>query len=127
MPEELGYGRLYRFGDYELDSAKRLLFRNGERVNLTPKAFDVLLVLVERHGQVVSKDDLLRLVWPDSVVEEISITRNISVLRKHLGEKPNEHTYIVTVPGTGYRFVSAVERSDESSPGMVAVMQPSTV
>ena len=103
---------LFRFGDFELDSAKRLLLRNGGRIPLTPKALDVLLALVERNGETLHKDELLRLVWPDTTVEEISLTRNISVLRKLLGEKPDEHNFIVTVPGTGYRFVAPVQRSD---------------
>ena len=118
MLKEAAQARFYRFGEYEVDSAQRLLLRNGERVTLTPKAFDVLLALLERHGEIVSKDELLRIVWPDTVVEEISLTRNISVLRKTLGEKPDEHNYIVTVPGTGYRFVAAVERAD--TPGGAA-------
>src|SRR6185295_17241644 len=73
---------------------------------------DVLLALVERSAEVVSKEELLRLVWPNTVVEEISLTRNISVLRKLFGETPDDHNYIVTVPGTGYRFVASVERAD---------------
>ena len=101
---------LYRFGEYEVDSARRLCFRDGERIPLTPKAFDVLVALIQNRGKTLSKDELLRAVWPDTVVEEISLTRNISVLRKVFGEKPGEHTYIATVPGVGYRFVAAVER-----------------
>ena len=112
MLNEAAGARFYRFGEYEVDSARRLLLRKGERVTLTPKAFHVLLTLLEHHGEIVTKDELLRIVWPDTVVEEISLTRNISVLRKTLGEKPDEHNYIVTVPGTGYRFVAAVERAD---------------
>ena len=112
MLKEAAPTRFYRFGEYEVDSAKRFLLLNGQRIALTPKAFDVLLALVERHGEIVSKNELLRTVWPDTVVEEISLTRNISVLRKALGEKPDEHNFIVTVPGTGYRFVAAVERAD---------------
>jgi DNA-binding winged helix-turn-helix (wHTH) protein len=103
---------LFRFADFELDSSKRLLLRNGVRIPLTPKALDVLMALVERNGETVHIDELLRLVWPDTTVEEISLTRNISVLRKILGERPDEHNFIVTVPGTGYRFVAPVERSD---------------
>ena len=82
---------------------------------MTPKAFEVLLALVERHGKIVSKNELIQTVWPNTVVEEIGLTRNISVLRKALGEKPDEHNYIVTVPGTGYRFVAPVERADTPS------------
>ncbi len=100
----------YRFGEYEVESCKRLLLRDGQRVALTPKAFDVLLALVERHGETVTKDELMRTVWADTLVEEISLTRNVSVLRKILGDKPDQHDYIVTVPGTGYRFVAPVDR-----------------
>ena len=116
MPAEGAVSVLYRFGEYELDSARRLFFRNGERMALTPKALDVLLALIQRRGETVSKDELLREVWPDTVVEEISLTRNISVLRKIFGEKPGEHTYIVTVPGTGYRFVASVEIAEVPAP-----------
>jgi Tol biopolymer transport system component/DNA-binding winged helix-turn-helix (wHTH) protein len=108
--------QLYRFGEYELDLSRRLLLMNGRRVALTPKAFDVLAALVQRHGQIVTKNELLQLVWPDTVVEEISLTRNISVLRKTLGEKPDEHNFIVTVPGTGYGFVAAVEHAAHGVP-----------
>jgi Tol biopolymer transport system component/DNA-binding winged helix-turn-helix (wHTH) protein len=121
MPDSAVQTRFYRFGDYELDSTRRLLLRNGQRVALTPKAFDVLLVLVGRSGEIVNKGELFRAVWPDTEVEEISLTRNISVLRKTLGEKPDEHNYIVTVPGTGYRFVAAVERADSPA---TAARQP---
>jgi DNA-binding winged helix-turn-helix (wHTH) protein/tetratricopeptide (TPR) repeat protein len=109
MPEARVAARYYRFGDFSVDAAKRLLTRRGSRIPVTPKAFDVLLLLVQRHGEIVSKDALIREVWANSVVEETSLTRNISVLRKLLGETPDEHSYIVTVPGTGYRFVAAVE------------------
>jgi DNA-binding winged helix-turn-helix (wHTH) protein/tetratricopeptide (TPR) repeat protein len=109
MPGEKTAARCYRFGEHEVDAVKRLLFHHGNRVSLTPKAFDLLLLLVQRHGQIVNKDELIREIWPDAVVEETSLTRNISVLRKLLGETPDDHMYIVTVPGTGYRFVAAVE------------------
>jgi len=99
---------LYEFGDFRLDAAKRLLLREGMVVSLTPKAFDVLLLLVTRHGQVVAKDELLRHVWPDTIVEENNLNVNVSLLRKTLGEKPNDHQFIVTVPGRGYQFVSEV-------------------
>jgi DNA-binding winged helix-turn-helix (wHTH) protein/tetratricopeptide (TPR) repeat protein len=109
MPEANMAARYYRFGDFNVDAAKRLLTRGGSRIYLTPKVFDVLLLLVQRHGEIVSKDQLIREIWHDSIVEETSLTRNISVLRKLLGETPDEHKYILTVPGTGYRFVAAVE------------------
>jgi DNA-binding winged helix-turn-helix (wHTH) protein/tetratricopeptide (TPR) repeat protein len=111
MPEGKTVARYYRFGEYELDSAKRLLLRQGQRVSLTPKAFDLLVLLVQSRGEILSKDELMRKVWPDAVVEETSLTRNISVLRKLFGETPDDHMYIVTIPGTGYRFVAGVEEA----------------
>jgi Tol biopolymer transport system component/DNA-binding winged helix-turn-helix (wHTH) protein len=100
--------RFYEFGPFLIDAAKRLLLREGEALQLTPKAFDTLLALVERAGQLVTKDELMSRLWPDTFVEEGSLTRNISALRKALGENPREHRYIVTVPGQGYRFVARV-------------------
>ena len=100
----------YEFGPFCVDALKRLLVRDNQAVPLTPKALDILLVLVENSGQVVEKDELMKRVWPDSFVEEGNLTNNISTLRKALGEKPGEHQYIVTVPGRGYRFVAAVRQ-----------------
>ena len=75
---------------------------------LAPKALETLLALVEQPGRVITKDELLQRIWGDTVVEEGGLTRNISILRKALGEKPDDHQYIVTVPGRGYRFVANV-------------------
>ncbi|HSO76527.1 MAG TPA: winged helix-turn-helix domain-containing protein, partial [Blastocatellia bacterium] len=100
--------RFYEFGPFRVDKVKRLLSRAGEPVPLTPKAFDTLLLLVENSGQLVTKDALMSELWPDTFVEEGSLTRNISALRKALGENPREHRYIVTVPGQGYSFVAKV-------------------
>lgn len=99
----------YEFGSFRLDPRKRLLKRDGELVPLTPKAFDTLLALVEQSGRVMEKGELMRQVWADTIVEEGGLTRNISVLRKALGESLDEHSYIVTVPGRGYRFVATVK------------------
>ena len=98
----------YEFGPYRVDGAKRLLLRGDEVVPLTPKCFEILLVLLENSGEVVDKEGLMGRVWPDSFVEEGNLTYNISVLRKALGEKANEHRYIVTVPGRGYQFVASM-------------------
>lgn len=100
--------RFYEFDSFRIDAAKRLLLRAGQPVPLTPKAFDTLLLLVENGGQVMTKDDLMTRLWPETFVEEGSLTRNISALRKALGENPREHRYIVTIPGEGYRFVARV-------------------
>jgi DNA-binding winged helix-turn-helix (wHTH) protein/tetratricopeptide (TPR) repeat protein len=111
----------YEFGPFHLDSSKRLLTSRGKSVPLTPKAFEILLVLVEKRGQVVEKEELLQLVWPDTVVEEGNLTFNIHALRKALGERPSEHRYILTIPGRGYSFVAdtrkvAVEPVVDSKP-----------
>jgi len=98
----------YEFGPFSVDPGKRLLFRNGEPVPLAPKVLETLLVLIENRERVLSKDELLKQVWGDTIVEEGGLTRNVSVLRKALGEKPEDHQYIVTVPARGYRFVAEV-------------------
>src|SRR5882724_8300915 len=97
--------RIYRFGPFEIDFEQRLLLRAGNSVPLTPKAFDTLAVLVARHGKLVDKEELFRLVWPDTFVEENNLTQNISVLRKVFGEGD----YIETIPRRGYRFLMKVE------------------
>ena len=96
--------QIFEFGSFRLHTAKRLLMREGEVLQLTPKCFDILLALVECSGQVVSKEKLIEQVWPDSFVAEGNLTYNISMLRKTLGEKASEPQYIVTTPGRGYQF-----------------------
>lgn len=105
--------RFYAFGPFRVDVAKRLLLRQREPVTLTPKAFEILLALVERRGEVVLSEDLMRSVWPHTVVEEGNLNRNVSTLRKVLGEAPSDHSYVVTVPRRGYRFVADVIESWE--------------
>jgi len=100
---------IYAFADFRVDPLKRLLL-NGEdeHIPLTPKAFDTLLYLVENSGKVIPKDELMREIWTDTVVEENNLSQNISVLRRVLGEKRGEHRYIATVPGRGFKFVADV-------------------
>jgi DNA-binding winged helix-turn-helix (wHTH) protein/TolB-like protein len=107
--ERVDLPRFYEFGEFRLDPAKRLLWHADESVLLMPKAFEVLLVLVRRHGQVVTKDELMMSVWRDTVVEENSLNVQVSALRKAFGERPHEHRFIVTVPGVGYEFVAEVQ------------------
>jgi TolB-like protein/Tfp pilus assembly protein PilF len=95
----------YEFRQYRLDTRARLLFRNGKRVVLTPKAVDLLVALVEAQGQPVGKQELLRRVWPDTVVEEGSLTSHIFLLRRVLGEGAEGQQFIETIPKRGYRFV----------------------
>ncbi|HVH72860.1 MAG TPA: tetratricopeptide repeat protein [Candidatus Dormibacteraeota bacterium] len=113
MPNE----SYYTFGEFRFDPKGRVLFRSGEMVPLYPKAIEVLACLMENRGQVTTKEDLLAKVWPDTFVEESTLTRSISLLRKALGDTPDGHTFIVTVPKRGYRFVAEVreESADDDS------------
>src|SRR5258707_2359962 len=97
----------YEFGPYRIDTVERRLLRGDEPIPLTPKAYDTLLVLVENAGHGLKKDDLMRRVWPDTFVEESSLTRNISVLRKVLGDEDDR--YIETLPKHGYRFAVPIK------------------
>src|SRR3954470_19543094 len=99
---------IYEFGPFRLDAKKHLLLREGEIVPLKPKAFEMLLALVEGCGHLIEKDELMKRVWPGAVVEEGNLTFNISSLRKALGDDPRRHEYIVTIPGEGYKFVAGV-------------------
>src|SRR5687768_11555983 len=108
MPAETAY--FYQFGPFRLDVGARLLLRDGEPVKLTPKALETLLVLVERGGQVVGRDDLIREVWPDTFVEENNLSVNVSMLRSALGAAPDGRQYIETLPRRGYRFVAKAKR-----------------
>jgi len=99
----------YLFGPYRFEVPLRRLLRGDEQVPLTPKAFDVLLTLVERRDRVVDKSELMKLVWPDSFVEEANLSQTIFVLRKTLGLDANGHHYIDTVPRRGYRFAAPVQ------------------
>jgi DNA-binding winged helix-turn-helix (wHTH) protein len=108
--------RTYAFGTFVLDVSERQLLNRGEQIPLTPKAFETLSVLVSNHGHMVSKKDLLQMVWPDSIVEENNLSQNISLLRKLLGGQGDE--FIATVPKHGYRFTGRV------SEGSAAISTP---
>jgi len=105
---------LYAFESFRLDPQERLLLRNGQPVPLPPRVFDTLLLLVQNSGHLVLKDDLMKTLWPDSFVEEVNLSQNVSMLRKVLGEKANEKRYITTVPGSGYRFAADVRELVEN-------------
>jgi eukaryotic-like serine/threonine-protein kinase len=104
--------RLYEFGPFRVDPSHRVLWRENKPVPLHPKAFDILLVLVEHSETVVPKDDLMKAVWPETFVEESNLAQNIFVLRKTLGDAVGENRFIVTVPGRGYRFAEKVQILD---------------
>jgi Tol biopolymer transport system component/DNA-binding winged helix-turn-helix (wHTH) protein len=99
---------LYEFGPFRLDAREGRLWRDGEVVSLTQKAFEVLLLLVSHSGRVVEKEEFINRIWPDTYVEEGILTVYVSVLRKALGDDRNGHKYIETVPKRGYRFVMSV-------------------
>jgi len=104
--------RYYEFMNFRLDETGRLLLRDGEIVRLTPKGFDILLLLIQNSGHALTKDEMIRAVWPDSFVEEGNLARNISTLRQALGES---HC-IATVPRHGYRFMANVRESWRGAP-----------
>lgn len=99
---------IYEFGAFRFHAAERVLFRGADVVPLTPKVADTLLALLAHRGRVVEKSELIRVIWPDTFVEEGGLARNISVLRKTLGDEPDGSQYIETIPKRGYRFVAPV-------------------
>src|SRR5713226_6044531 len=108
----------YEFGPFRLDAVQHLLFRNGQLVSLAPKAVETLVVLVENHGRLVEKENLMKAVWPDTFVEEANLSVHISALRKVFQDQAsaNGRPYVETVPRRGYRFVATVvERSEADS------------
>ena len=110
---------LYEFGHFRIDTIERVLFRDGEPVPLTPKVFDILLMLIENAGHVVEKDRLMIAIWPDSFVEEGNLTQNISLLRKALGEGENGQRCIQTIARRGYRFVAQVREVPDERDSLI--------
>ncbi len=108
-----GVKQLLTFGPFRIDAEQRLLLRDEKPVPLSPKAFDLLIVLAQRSGQIVTKDDLMKLLWPDTFVEESNLGQHVFQLRKALGDRSQDSAYIVTVPGRGYRFAQRVETLPE--------------
>ena len=113
---------IYEFDGFRLDPARRqFISANGQPITLTSRVFDTLLYFVKHHGELMNKDTLLQAIWPDTVVEEGNLTQTVSVLRRALGEHRNEHRFIITDPGRGYRFVADVnittpEQTSEADP-----------
>jgi tetratricopeptide (TPR) repeat protein/DNA-binding winged helix-turn-helix (wHTH) protein/TolB-like protein len=121
---------LYEFDAFRVDPVRRLLLRDGEPMSITPKAFSILLILIEQAGEVVEKSELIEKIWPGAFVTEANLTQNIFSLRKCLGERANDNRYIVTVPGQGYSFAGDLRRIDRLStaefPIVVMAPEPST-
>ncbi len=113
--------QIFSFEDFELNGAKRTLLKRGEVLSLNSKTFDLLLTLVENHGQILSKNELLDKVWENQFVEENNLTVQISALRKIFGEKKGEHQFIVTIPGKGYKFVAEIGAPSEKSNGLAVL------
>src|SRR5216684_741731 len=107
---------LYEFGPFRLDPTERLLLCDGRPVPLTPKAFDVLMVLVQRSGHLVEKRELIEAVWPSSFVEEGNLSVMVHALRKAFGSDHRDHTYIETVSKRGYRFAAEVKLIEYTPP-----------
>lgn len=115
---------LYEFGPFRLDPSQQLLTEGKQKVPLTPKAFQTLLVLVENCGRVIGKDELLTKVWPDVFVEEATLAQNVFTLRKQLGDDRETALYIETVPKRGYRFVADVHRINPAEQQTLARRYP---
>ena len=122
----MGLREIFYFGEFTLETEERRLRRGTETLRLAPKAFDVLVALVEHSGHVVSKDELLARVWSDSFVEEGILTVHVSALRKALGDEKRPSRYIETVSRSGYRFVAPVRRVDglDGAPALNPVVRP---
>ena len=120
--------QIYEFDEFRVDARKRLLTKSdGAPIPLTPKVFDTLLYLIRHAGKVIEKDELMREIWNDSIVEENNLNQNISILRRVFGEKPGEQRFIVTVAGHGYRFVPEVRTISDLGFGIADIEPDETV
>ncbi len=117
---------VYEFGPFRMDPDKQVLLRDGQAIAVSPKAFETLLVLVRRGREVVSKEELMKEIWPDSFVEETNLSQHIFKLRKALGDTLEGERYIVTLPGRGYRFAVPVRTITDGSQALIAQMHSRT-
>ena len=115
-------GEVYEFGPYRLDESERTLTRGGSPVSIKPKEFDTLLYLVSHAGRTVTREELIKAVWPDTFVEDGNLNYNISQLRRILGENAQDTSYIQTLPKRGYRFI-AVDEGDDARKGDATVLK----
>jgi TolB-like protein/Flp pilus assembly protein TadD len=115
---------VYEFGAFRIDAAERVVFCEGALVPLTPKAFEILLLLVERSGHLVEKAELMESVWPNTFVEESNLTQNIFTLRKILNSRDSRHLFIETVSKHGYRFIAPVKKLEQEVPLPDAMTAP---
>jgi len=118
----------YEFHPFLLDTIQHVLLKEGRPVTLTPKTYDTLLLLVQNSGRMLSKEELMKSLWPDSFVEESNLTQQVSMIRRALGDSPGDPHFIVTVPGRGYRFSAEVKSwEDEKEHFGLAVSAPQLV
>lgn len=117
---------IYEFGSFRVDPEKQVLLRDGAPISVPPKVFEMLLVLLRRSREVVTKDELLKAIWPDSFVEEANLSQNVFLLRKALGDTGDERRYIVTLPGRGYRFAAQVRTVTETGEALIAQVHSHT-
>jgi DNA-binding winged helix-turn-helix (wHTH) protein/TolB-like protein/Tfp pilus assembly protein PilF len=118
--------QIFEFGPFRIDTSDRLLIRDGQMLPLPPKVIDTLLVLIGAGGRVVEKEELIKKVWPDSFVEEGGLARNVSLLRRTIGDT-DEEPYIETIPRRGYRFVAPVRTVDEPESAVPAAIEPRSI
>src|SRR5579863_2108055 len=117
--------QIYEFHPFLLDTIQHVLLKDGRPVTLTPKTYDTLLLLVQNSGRMLSKEELMKALWPDSFVEETNLTQQVSMIRRALGDSPGDPHFIVTVPGRGYRFSAEVRTwGDEKGRFGLAVAAP---
>lgn len=119
--------RLYDFGPFRVDASERLLLRNGAPIPLTPKVFDLLLLLMRNLGNVLSKDEIMSKLWPDTIVEENNLTVNMSALRKALNDDSSQPQYIETIPRRGYRFVAEVREVKAGAAPSARTTEPGSI
>src|SRR5215212_8328814 len=117
---------IHRFNDFAIDTEQKVLLRGGKAVPLAPKVFETLLALVENHGRIVLKEELMKRLWPDTFVEESNLTFNVQQLRKALGDNARKPVYIETIPRRGYRFIAGVEIAPADQPNETAPAPSST-
>jgi DNA-binding winged helix-turn-helix (wHTH) protein/tetratricopeptide (TPR) repeat protein len=115
---------IYRFAEFELDPLERRLSATGRPVALTPKVFDTLVLLIARAGHLVSKDELMRALWPRGYVDESNLTKHIWLIRRALGDREQGSSFIETVPKLGYRFVAAVAAVERGAAPAAAATAP---
>jgi DNA-binding winged helix-turn-helix (wHTH) protein/TolB-like protein/Flp pilus assembly protein TadD len=116
--------RIYEFTGFRLEVQEGLLLRNGAAVSITPKIFDMLLLFLENPNRLLGKDEIMRTVWPDTHIDEATLTRTISELRKTLGQTSGEANFVQTVPKRGYRFVAPVETLPDPAPEVMTALEP---